>query len=748
MTNNILLTDSNVFVSGSAQDNTQTDNVADSGTGDTIFGIGGNLDVTGAGNPVNTPPSDSNTTIFLGQSSTPDIAGVTDNFTLDGSANSLLSLASVDNSTVNFTVLGNGGGNTVGLSGSNSTVNVNIGVDPSATSPAGGNTVDVNNAGGTNTVNLGGPNNVVDLVGATNTVTTGGGLLGGVTLNGDATNNLTFTSGAATATIGFADDDLFGNSSTVTFTGTGNTLTGGDENFTVSGSTGSSTVSVGDGENTILMGGTGNTVTVWGGDNLISAGGSNAVVKILGLDGANAAAPTADPDDAPVPVSPTDYVDIAGTNDSVSATYENVNIDGIFVTSAATISLGDGNNVIVLRGTGGNKVTVGNGANAINATGNSSIYNLGDGANGVTLSGNNNTINVTAPTGVGLDIVQLGAGAGDIVNLDHAGGSVTDYGTGMTTVTQSGFRAVTVNLHNGIGAITLGNGNDTVTANGAGTTVSAGNGHDTVTANGAGDIITLGNGSDTVTANGATDKITLGNGSDTVTANGPTDKIALGNGANHVIANGPNDIFKFGNGANTVTANGNGDTGTFGTPGAGGSNTLIAMGSGDTWTFNENASSTVTATLGSGTPTDNNTLTQTGGSLNATLLGGGDTVTLNNVNTLGTKIVANGNNETFDFSNNSGGDLVLNPASTGDSLTFNGASNNFTGTVVVAGLNTGDKVDLEDLYTTGGAHISSFGQMLSAMQFTPTGDTLMLQGGGELKFAAGTVFSPSKFMFS
>ncbi len=176
-----------------------------------------------------------------------------------------------------------------------------------------------------------------------------------MSLNGDATNNLTFTSGAATAAIGFAMTTIcFGNSSTVTFTGTGNKLTGGDENFKVSGSTGTSTVSVGDGENTILMAGTGNSgdglgrrqpdqrrrqqrhcQDPWPGRRERRSG--NAL----------------DPDDAPVPLSPMDYRGYCRERTTASAaTYENVHIDGVFVTCAATITLGDGNNVIVLRGIG------------------------------------------------------------------------------------------------------------------------------------------------------------------------------------------------------------------------------------------------------------------------------------------------------------------------------------------------------------------------------------------------------------
>jgi len=362
----------------------------------------------------------------------------------------------------------------------------------------------------------------------------------------------------------------------------------------------------------------------------------------------------------------------------------------------------------------------------------------------VTLRGNDNTINVTSPSSGGNDIVQLGAGVGDTVNLDHAGGSVTGTGLGTTTVTQAGgARPVTVNLHNGVGDITLANGNDTVTANGAGSMITAGNGNDTVTANGGGDTITLGNGRDTVTANGGGDSLTLGNGNSTVTANGGGDTLTFGNGNNTVAANGGADAFTFGNGNNKLTANGNDDTGTFGAPGLGGNNTLTADGSGDTWTFNEKSTSTVTATIGG---TD--TLSQTGGVADATLLYAGDTVNLSGVKTAGSTITSNGNDETFDYTNDSGGALTLNPSSVGDSLTFAGdASNKFTGAVTISGLSTTDSVTLSDLYTTGGAHITSFTQMLMHMSFTPTGDVLALQGGGDIKFAANTPLASASFHF-
>ena len=189
MANNVVITDSVVVVFGTALNNTQTDNFFNFGTGNTIVGEGGNINVIGL-------TTDSNTAVIL-NSTTGAITGVTDNFTLDGNTNSLTDSTATSGSTINFTVNGGGGANTVDVTNaSTSTITV------SATGPAGGNSVTIDNAGGTNTVSL-------------------GGLVNAVTLNGDATNTATFTAGSATVTIGSSDDNLFGNASTVTFAGTG-----------------------------------------------------------------------------------------------------------------------------------------------------------------------------------------------------------------------------------------------------------------------------------------------------------------------------------------------------------------------------------------------------------------------------------------------------------------------------------------------------------------------------------------------
>jgi hypothetical protein len=729
MANSIWITGSGQAVFGTSLNKNQTDNFLNSGVGNTFTGIGGNINITGiASSGVPTDPATDSATAIILDSTTPPISGVKDTFTLHGNKNSLTDTTATNGSTITFKVLGNGGSNTVDVTdASKSTITADIGVDGTANAPAGGNTVFIDNVGGTNTVAVGGPGNKV-------------------TLNGDATNSVTAGPGA-TVKIGSFDDDLFGFKSTVTFSGAGNTLggsglagVGGDENFTVNGggATGT-TVHIGDGNNVISLGGTGNTVSVWGGNNNINAGGSGASVTILGLDGTNKATPTDPdgPDDAPVPLDPTDNVTIAGTGDTVKATYEDVNIAGTGVTGATMVSLGDGNNSVVLGDNAlghlasGSIVTVGNGANVINVTGSKNTINLGDGANGVTLSGDGEIVNVTDPTGVGQDIVKLGSGAGaigDQVNLDHAGGKVTGTGLGTTTVNQAGPNAVTVSLGNGIGAITLGDGNDTVTANGNGTHVKAGNGNDTVTAQGNNDVITLGNGNDKVTGNGNNDIDTFGNGNDTVTANGNT------------------DTFTFGNGNNKLTANGNNDKGTFGTPGLGGNNTLTANGSGDKWTFNEAPTSKVTATIGG----PNDTITQTGGGLKATLNGDFDTVNATNVGLSGspaTVVNAEGNNDALDLTN-SGGDLNLNPSSMNDALTFNGVSKDYAGDVQITNLTGANPtVDLEGLYNTGGAHITA-ANFLSSLTPSGTGETLNLMGGGSIAFVATNSFDLAKFTFS
>jgi hypothetical protein len=737
-----LITDTGKTFYGTATNNTQLDNYSLQGADDTIIGEGGDITIqtpyaVDTGTHVYLNALLGNRTTGLGDT----ITGVTDKISLHGSNNVLASgvpepgvyTAPIVDSTITYTVAGNGGGNTVSLQNLyDSTVGVTLGTYEPA---AGGNTVEIFNSS-------------YDTDGTAKNTVAVTGLNNSVTLNGDATNIVSFSAGGANVTIGYYDDDAwgFGYTSKVTITGGDNIINGGDENFTINGSRatgGNNTIALGDGNNTITLGSnwgengapaaTNNSITVWGGVNNIVAGSGGDLVQILGVDGGNDAAYSDNgdynlgvPDDSPVPASPTDTVTIAGAGEEVDATYENLIILGSNVTDGAVINLGDGNNIIVLGGDGNNDVSVGNGANSINASGDNSYYTLGDGSNnGITLSGDDNTISAD---GGGVDTVQLGAGENDQVFLNKAGGSVTGTATvGTTLITQTGPLQLNVSL-SGTGQVSLGDGNDTVSVGGPYSVVNLGNGNDTVTANGAGDGISVKNGDSTITANGANDRITVGDGTDKVTANG----------------NG--DHFQFGSGAYTVTAGGSNDIGTFGLPpqdGPTGNVTLDAEGSYDQWTLNEATGATVNATLG-----DHSELSQTGGLLNATLIGASDTLNLDGTSNFST--VANvGNYETVNFSGGAGGTVTLNPSSLDDGLSFTGASNKYTGSVYVSGLNSSDALTFNDIYGAAGDHITTAAELLSDLTAGAGGtESLKLLGGGAITFAANTPFTNLSFTAS
>ena len=77
-----ILTGDREFVAGSALDAAQTDDFFNLGTGNTIVGLGGNINVTGLG-------PDSDTTVYLTSTSPLSNEGVTDRFSENGSDNTL-----------------------------------------------------------------------------------------------------------------------------------------------------------------------------------------------------------------------------------------------------------------------------------------------------------------------------------------------------------------------------------------------------------------------------------------------------------------------------------------------------------------------------------------------------------------------------------------------------------------------------------------------------------------------------------
>jgi hypothetical protein len=97
--------------------------------------------------------------------------------------------------------------------------------------------------------------------------------------------------------------------------------------------------------------------------------------------------------------------------------------------------------------------------------------------------------------------------------------------------------------------------------NGGADTISLGNGNDTVTANGSGDKLTFGNGNNSVTANGNNDTMTFGSGSNTGQALGSGDTITMNAATSSIdkVSAGSNDEVHIANGTDFLTANATGD---------------------------------------------------------------------------------------------------------------------------------------------------------------------------------------------
>ena len=461
-------------VFGTAIDNTGTDNFIVGGAANTIVEGGGNLIVNGE----NVPGAgwDTATTIDLGNA-----YEVNDQITLDGADNVFQATTpgeALVGSTLAITVTGDG---------------LKTGL--------GHNVIDLDNVDGVTGARLTGKYN-------------------DVALNSDATNTIVTGGGYATVNIGVGDDYNFGYTTSVKLTQSHNTVVAGDQNTTITGGKSDNTVCVGDGNNTISLKGTSNRITVWGGTDNIVAGSGNDTVVVLGSHGANSPVFIYDPS-IPIAEPPTDTVTLAGSMDSVTATYENMMINGTAVTGSATLNFGIGNNAITL---GGNASTV----------------NVGDGTNNAAFTGNGNSFSVADPTGLGTDNVTVGNGVNNVISLDHAGGSVAGSSLGLNTVVQNAAsdRTVDVALNNGIGLVSLGSGNDVITANGAGSSITAVDGNDTVTANGSGAVVNLGNGADFVNANGSLASVTVGSGNDTVYANDASATVFAGNGNDLIVANG------------------------------------------------------------------------------------------------------------------------------------------------------------------------------------------------------------------
>jgi hypothetical protein len=352
---------------------------------------------------------------------------------------------------------------------------------------------------------------------------------------------------------------------------------------------------------------------------------------------------------------------------------------------------------------------------------------------------------INDPGGVGLDNVNLGAGAGgNTVSFDHAGGSVsgTDGGVAANKVYQAADATanVTVNFLAGAGVVILGNGNDSVTANGANTFIVLGSGANRVTANGLDATVIAGNGADTVTANGVGATVNLGDGNDTVSANGDGALVVAGAGADVITANGIGAVVLVGNGNDTIAANGAGAIVVAGS----GSDSISATGAGSAVQVTAGPGSVDTIIVGS----NNNNLRVTGG-IDTIFGAGGDTFLLNGLQPGSSITEVGSSNKTF-LGGNASATLALNPAQVNNVVTVqalapDGAN---TGAIEMQGFGAGDSLVLQSL--TGGithAALDSFAAVLANLVVGATNQTLVFDGGGYVRFATPVSFQASEFLF-
>ena len=809
MTNPLTLI-GNQYAMGTAVDNTGTDvftiyngnNTIT--TGNNASNSAGNLDVFGNpfGNLGMSPPlgEDGATTLNIGNSS-----AVVDQITLDLSYNLIQSSASTSFAASDVNVMLDPnygwanpnvfqGHNTVNLVASISTIDVG----DNAYAPSGHNTATVANAGGVTDVVLTGAQDAVTLTGDVQDTVVTGANSGG-------------TGGFATVNVGFFDDNAFGNTSHIQIAGVFNIVNVGDANNTIGGGTWFNRVNVGDGTDSVNLSGMFNSVTVGGGNDTVNIGGGYASVSILGVDHNASPSFSPDPWDGPVPASPTDLVLLAGIQNTVFATYENVNVSG-----SQGLSL----------------FNLGNGNNNVTAGGNGNIVNVGNGVNVVLLNGNSNSVMVTDPTGSGSDTINLGGGSGDTIGLDHAAGSVIGTGTGTTTVTQAAnaTNPVLVNLNNGIGIISLGNGVNIVRANGNGSSITVGDGGNNIYAMGSGDTITAGNGDDVInTGNNAS--VTAGNGNDNVTA-GNFATVLVGNGQDtiHVGSNGNvtagsgNDSIHAGNNSSVTASDGYGAsdtvwTGTNSTVALGNGNDIVSVGGGSSVTVG-NGNDQITGyspggniTVGGGNGNDvvtlaginnsvmlgngNDTVSSTGSGASVTVGTGNDSVTTGansfvsanaangappptdtisvgaNSTVLaggGTQLISGTSSDSFFLNNllnpsqisvtgsgnlvalgngNDTADVTLNASQTGNTVVVQSdTSNNYSGTVTLNNFGQNSQIDLQGLVGANHAALTSWAAVSANLTSAAGNYTLALQGGGAVNFVNQGALNPGQFGYT
>ena len=177
----------------------------------------------------------------------------------------------------------------------------------------------------------------------------------------------------------------------------------------------------------------------------------------------------------------------------------------------------------------------------------------------ITLSGYNQVFDFTRmQTASNVDTTISGSQGFAVITLGDGNNDVSASGYGNVITAGSGNNHI-------LGGdtyqkVTVGGGTNDITVTGFSNTINAADGNNMIHAGSGGAIVHVGNGTNTIMATGSSNVIIAGNGGAVITAGDNQNVVTVGNGTNTVSASGYNNKITVGCGHSTITAGAGGET--------------------------------------------------------------------------------------------------------------------------------------------------------------------------------------------
>jgi Ca2+-binding RTX toxin-like protein len=319
--------------------------------------------------------------------------------------------------------------------------------------------------------------------------------------------------GVANDGVGGENDNVFGDIENALGGSGGDTITGNTGVNRLDGGPGADTLNGGNGNDTLVGpgdDGAGDTYNGQGGTDTASFAGIVAPVIVTAAGGANDG--------------------VAGDNDDVTTTVENVNggNGNDNITGNASANRLNGN-------AGDDQLTGDVGTDVSNDTLNGGLGN--DGLHGM---GGNDVMNGGAGPATGSDNDVIDGGLG----VDTVSYSTRSANLSLTVdgVANDGQGVETDNIQADTEKITGGSGDDAITGDNGRDTLTGGNGDDSINGGGGNDTISGGGGNDILTGGGGKDILSGSTGNDTFhTSDGLKDSINCGDGNDNIADTDPVD---------------------------------------------------------------------------------------------------------------------------------------------------------------------------------------------------------------